>query len=105
MPTHPSFPERLRGGSPLLAAWCGLPDPSSAGILAHEAFDAVVLDSQHGSIDFAASLQALPLIAAAGKPSLVRIPVGDFAAASRYLDAGFSGVIAPMINTVEDARR
>jgi len=105
MLTNPSFPERLRGGSPLLTAWCGMPDPSVVGIMAREAFDAVVLDVQHGSVDFAGALQAIPLIAAAGKPALVRIPVGDFASASRYLDAGVSGVIAPMINTVEDARR
>ena len=105
MPTNPSFPERLKGGTPLFTAWCGLPDPSIAGTLAREDFDAVTLDTQHGSIDFAASLQAIPLIAAAGKPALVRIPVGDFACASRYLDAGVSGIIAPMINTVEDARR
>ncbi|EIM27266.1 HpcH/HpaI aldolase family protein [Microvirga lotononidis] len=105
MPSHPSFPERLKAGSPVLTAWCGMPDPSVAGMLAHEAFDAVVMDLQHGSIDFAAALQAVPLIAAAGKPSLVRIPVGDFASASRFLDAGVSGVIAPMINTIEDARR
>jgi 4-hydroxy-2-oxoheptanedioate aldolase len=105
MPTHPSFLERLKGDAPLLTAWCGLPDPSVAGILAREDFEAVTLDTQHGSIDFAACLQAIPLIAAAGKPALVRIPVGDFATASRYLDAGASGIIAPMINTVEDARR
>lgn len=105
MATHPTFPERLKDGSPVLTAWCGLPDPSVAGILAREAFDAVVMDLQHGSIDFAAALQAVPLVAAAGKPALVRIPVGDFASASRFLDAGVSGVIAPMINTIEDARR
>jgi len=105
MPNHPTFPERLRAGSPVLTAWCGLPEPSVAGILAREAFDAVVMDLQHGSIDFAAALQAVPLVAAAGKPALVRIPVGDFATASRFLDAGVSGVIAPMINTIEDARR
>jgi len=101
----PSFPDRLRSGSPVLAAWCGLPEPSIPGLLAREAFDAVVVDMQHGAIDFAASLKAVPLVAAAGKPALVRIPVGDFAAASRCLDAGVSGVIAPMINTIEDARR
>src|SRR6188474_3177662 len=100
MPLHSSFPERLKGGSPLLTAWCGLPDPSVAGILAREAFDAVVLDMQHGAMDFAAALQAVPLIAAAGKPALVRLPVGDFASASRFLDAGGTGVIAPMINTI-----
>ena len=105
MLTDPSFPSLLRRGSPVLSAWCGLPEPSVPGLLAREAFDAVTLDMQHGVIDFAAAMRAVPLIAAAGKPALVRIPVGDFASASRFLDAGVSGVIAPMINTIEDARR
>lgn len=105
MLTNPSFPDRLKSGSPLITAWCGFPDPSVAGLLAREAFDAVVLDLQHGSMDFAGSLQALPQISLAGKPALVRMPVADFSTASRFLDAGFSGIIAPMINTAEDARR
>lgn len=105
MLTNPTFLDLLKGGTPLLTAWCGIPEPSIPGLLAREDFDAVTMDMQHGSIDFAAALQAVPLIAAAGKPSLVRVPVGEFATASRFLDAGVSGVIAPMINTVEDARR
>lgn len=105
MLTNPSFADRLKDGSPVLAAWCGLPEPAVPALLAREAFDAVVLDMQHGAIDFAPALRAIPLIAAAGKPAVVRIPVGDFSAASRFLDAGVSGVIAPMINTLEDARR
>ncbi len=104
MLTNPSFPDLLKAGTPLLTAWCGLPDPSVPALLAREEFDAVAMDMQHGSIDFAAALQAVPLIAAAGKPSLVRIPVGEFAMASRFLDSGVSGVIAPMINTIEDAK-
>jgi len=105
MPINPSFPDLLRAGTPLLTAWCGIPDPTVPGVLAREEFDAVAMDMQHGAIDFAAALQAVPLIAAAGKPALVRVPIGDFASASRFLDAGVSGVIAPMINTVEDAQR
>jgi 4-hydroxy-2-oxoheptanedioate aldolase len=105
MAPRQSISDRLRGGSPVLAAWCGLPEPSIPGLMAREAFDAVVIDTQHGAIDFATALRAIPLIAAADKPAMVRIPVGDFASASRYLDAGMSGVIAPMINTIEDARR
>ena len=96
--------DRLRAGSPALAAWCGLPDPSVSAALAREAFDAVVLDMQHSAIDFGVVARAIPLIAAAGKPALVRVPVGDFATAARLLDAGASGVIAPMVNTVADAR-
>jgi 4-hydroxy-2-oxoheptanedioate aldolase len=97
--------QRLKAGTPVLSAWCGISEPSVPGILAREAFDAVTFDMQHGSIDLAAVLRAIPLVAAAGKPAAARIPVGDFATASRLLDAGASGVIAPMINTVEDARR
>jgi 4-hydroxy-2-oxoheptanedioate aldolase len=100
-----SLPGRLRAGPPALSAWCGISEPSVAGILAREAFDAVTLDMQHGAIDFANTVRAIPLIAAAGKPAIVRIPVGDFATASRVLDAGASAVIAPMVNTMEDARR
>ena len=33
------------------------------------------------------------------------MPVGEFALASRLLDAGASGILAPMINSGEDARR
>ena len=97
--------DRLRSGVPALAAWCGLPDPAIAGLLAREGFDAVVVDMQHGAIDFAAILRAIPLVAAAGKPAIARIPVGEFATASRLLDAGASAVIAPMINSVDSARR
>jgi 4-hydroxy-2-oxoheptanedioate aldolase len=40
----------------------------------------------------------------AGAAPVVRIPLGGFAAASRALDFGAEGIVAPMINTVEDAR-
>ncbi len=93
-------------GKALFSAWCGLPEPSIAGYLARESgFGAVVLDMQHGAIDFLTCTRAIALVAAAGKPCVPRIPVGEFATASRLLDAGASGIIAPMINDREDARR
>jgi 4-hydroxy-2-oxoheptanedioate aldolase len=100
-----ALPERLRQHTPAITAWCGIPEPAIAGILAREAYDAVTLDMQHGLYDFAAVARAIPLIAGVGKPALARIPVGEFQTASKLLDAGASGIIAPMINTVEDARR
>jgi 2-keto-3-deoxy-L-rhamnonate aldolase RhmA len=33
--------ERLKGGSPVFSAWCGLPEPAIAALLARENFDAV----------------------------------------------------------------
>ncbi|GAU82269.1 HpcH/HpaI aldolase/citrate lyase family protein [Bosea sp. BIWAKO-01] len=100
-----SLADRLGKGDTLLSAWCGLPDPSIAGVLAQEGFDAVTLDMQHGPITLGEVIRAIPLINAAGKPALARIAVGEFQNVSKLFDAGVSGVIAPMINTMEDARR
>lgn len=96
--------QRLAEGETLFSAWCGLPHESFAATLAGEAFDAVTLDMQHGTVDLATAWRALPLIHAGGKPALARIPVGEFQTASRLYDAGFAGVIAPMVNSVDDAR-
>lgn len=96
---------RFREGKPLITAWCGIPEPSVAGLLAAEAFDTVTLDMQHGAHDFDSISRTVALVAARGKPTLARVPVGGFSTVSRLLDAGISGIIAPMVNTVEDARR
>jgi 4-hydroxy-2-oxoheptanedioate aldolase len=50
------------------------------------------------------TLAGIAAIHAAGAAPMVRVPLGDFAVVSRVLDFGAEGVIAPMINTVEDAR-
>jgi len=97
--------EALGSAGPLVCAWVGMNEPAVAEALAREAFDAVVLDMQHGAVDFAGASRAILSVALAGKPAIVRIPVGDFAVASRVLDAGAAGVLAPMINSRDDAER
>jgi 4-hydroxy-2-oxoheptanedioate aldolase len=89
----------------VFSAWVGVNDPAVADALAREAFDAVTLDMQHGGLDFIGANQAILAVALAGKPTLVRIPVGEFALASRLADAGAAAIIAPMINDAAEARR
>jgi 4-hydroxy-2-oxoheptanedioate aldolase len=88
-----------------LCAWVTANEPAIAEWLAREAFDAVALDMQHGGIDFAGAMRSILSVSLAGKPTIVRVPVGEFALASRLLDAGASGILAPMINSGDDARR
>ncbi len=95
----------LAAEAPVLSAWVGMNEPAVAEALAREAFDAVVLDMQHGAFDFAGATRAILAVALAGKPAIVRVPVGEFPLASRLLDAGAAGILAPMINSRDDARR
>ena len=89
--------------SGVLTAWICVNDAEIANALARESFDAVTLDMQHGRFHSAGAAQAILVVALAGKPTIVRIPVGDFACASRLADAGAAATIAPMINGADDA--
>ena len=100
----PVLAARLRAGETLHSGWVALPEPLVAEITARTAFDCVTLDMQHGLHDTASVMRGIGAIALAGKPAVVRVPVGDNAMASRALDMGAEGVIAPMINTVAEAR-
>lgn len=102
---YASLSARVLGEGGLITGWVTMPEPLVAAHLAQEDVDAVCLDMQHGQIDIRAAVPAISQILAAGKPAIVRVPVGDFATASRVLDVGASGIIAPMINSAEDARK
>jgi 4-hydroxy-2-oxoheptanedioate aldolase len=95
---------RLRGGETVFTAWSAIPDPLVAEFLARSPFGAVVLDMQHGCHTPESVLRGVPAVMLAGKPAVVRVPVGRFDMASRALDFGASAVIAPMVNSVADAK-
>ena len=103
-PTSPSLARRLRAGETVYCGWCSIPAPMVAELIAREGFPAVLLDQQHGLYDMAATASGISAINLAGAAPMVRIPVGDFAVASRALDFGAEGVIAPMINSAGDAK-
>ena len=99
-----SLSSRLRAGETLFTAWSGVPDALTVEVLAAQDFDVVTLDMQHGGHNEDSVLRSIVPILRTGKPAAVRIPVGRFDMASRALDFGAEAVIAPMINSVADAR-
>jgi 4-hydroxy-2-oxoheptanedioate aldolase len=100
----PALADRLRSGDTIYSGWIATPEPLIAEVSARQAFDCVSLDMQHGLQDPISVMRSIGGIVHAGKPAVVRVPVGDFAMASRALDMGAEAVVAPMINTVADAR-
>ena len=100
-----SLEARLAAGETVCSAWSCVPDALTVEVHAAQAFDAVTLDMQHGGHNEDSVLRSIVPVMRAQKPALVRIPVGRFDMASRALDFGAEGVIAPMVNSIEDARR
>jgi 4-hydroxy-2-oxoheptanedioate aldolase len=99
-----SLARRLRAGETVFSGWCSLPYPLVAEAIGREGFAAVTLEAQHGLWDVSGLLTGIAAVRQAGAAPVVRVPVGDFALASRVLDFGAEGIVAPMINTAADAR-
>ena len=100
----PSLRAALAGARPLRVGWSCLPDPLAAEIMVRAGFEAVLLDLQHGVIDMGGAPAMLAAVRSAGGHALARIPVGEYQSASRLLDWGAEMVVAPMIETADDAR-
>ena len=76
----------LAADGPVFSAWVGTNEPAVAETLAREAFDAVILDMQHGALDFAGA-------SAVDSRRRARRPACDRARAGRRISrprAGFS---------------
>jgi 4-hydroxy-2-oxoheptanedioate aldolase len=100
-----SLARRLRAGETVYSGWSSLPAPIIVEVLARSGFSAVAIDMQHGMWDFAAAVTGIGAITGVGAAPIVRTPYHDWPMVSRALDMGAEGVVAPLINTVEDARQ
>jgi 4-hydroxy-2-oxoheptanedioate aldolase len=94
----------LDAGNTVLSGWCGITDTRYLETIAEYDFDAIVLDMQHGFFDETSIQNAIATLIARGKAALVRIPLARWDTAARVLDFGALAVIAPMINSADDAR-
>jgi 4-hydroxy-2-oxoheptanedioate aldolase len=99
-----SLRARLSAGETVFSAWSAIPDPLVAEFLARAPFDVVTLDMQHGCHSTDSVLRGIAAVTLTGKPAVVRVPIRRFDMATRALDFGATAVIAPMVNSADDAR-
>ena len=91
-------------GGAAVNGWCAIPSAVTAEIMGRAGFDLMTVDLQHGLIDYQTALTLLQVLQGLPAPVLVRVPWNEPGIVMKCLDAGFSGLICPMINTAEDAR-
>src|SRR5438094_1075565 len=92
-------------GKAVINSWCGIPSSWSAEVMANMGWDSLVVDMQHGLIDYQVMVTMLQGISTTGTVPLVRVPWNDPAHIQKALDAGAYGIICPMINNRDEAER
>jgi 4-hydroxy-2-oxoheptanedioate aldolase len=97
--------DRWRDGGTALGAWISLRDPLLAEVAATSGYDYVCIDMQHGMSDYTHVTTHLHAMARTPTVPIVRVPWNEQGIIGRVLDAGALGVIIPMVNSPEEARR
>ena len=102
-------PNRLRSlwqsGGAAVTGWLAIPNSFSAETMAHQGWDTLTIDMQHGLVDEGALLPMLQAISTTNTVPVVRVPWLAPGILMKALDAGAYGVICPMVNTREDAEK
>jgi len=88
-----------------LNGWLAIANSFSAEVMAHQGWDTLTIDLQHGVIDYAQMVTMLQAISTTATVPIVRVPWLEAGAIMKALDAGAYGVICPMVNTRDDAAR
>jgi len=92
-------------GKATLNGWLSIPESFTAEIMAHQGFDSLTIDMQHGIHDYLKAVDLLRAINTTSTKGLVRVPWLDPVHIMKILDAGASGIICPMINNKEEAKK
>ena len=94
---------KWRAGQQTIGAWLSLANTHTAELMANAGFDWLVIDMQHGLLDYGDLRHMLPAISTTETTPMVRVAGNDPAAIMKVLDAGAMGVIVPLVNNRAEA--
>jgi 4-hydroxy-2-oxoheptanedioate aldolase len=104
MATAMEFAARVRAREQVLGYWLVLDSAPIAERIAGTGYDYVVLDGQHGLLEYRGLLTGLMAVDAAARAvGLVRVEANEPATIGHALDAGAGGVIVPLVSSPAEA--
>jgi len=88
-----------------VGSWITLAHPAIAEIMAKAGFDWLAVDLEHSVITLREAEELIRVIDLCDVVPLVRLSANDPVQIKRVMDAGAHGVIVPMVNSAEEARK
>lgn len=85
--------------------WASLGAAVATECVAQSGADAIVVDMQHGMIDMGDAIAMLQAVSTTDAVPMARCPWNEPGVIMKLLDAGAYGIICPMVNSGEEAKR
>jgi 2-keto-3-deoxy-L-rhamnonate aldolase RhmA/quercetin dioxygenase-like cupin family protein len=100
-----AFRRKLAADAPVYGLWVTLESPSITEIAVALGLDWVVIDAEHGHLDWKEIMEHLRATVRSDTVALVRIACLDGALIKRALDIGADGVVIPWVESAEQFRQ
>lgn len=94
-----------KAGGAVVNGWLTIPSTFSAETMAHQGWDSLTIDLQHGLVDYQKAVDMFAAISTTNTVPMARVPWNEPGTLMKVLDAGAYALICPMINTRADAER
>lgn len=95
--------DMIRSGKPVVLPYIRLPEPAVAEMAVLQGADLIVLDNEHFAYSDKDLVNMIRAVHCRGGKVLVRLPDKNKAYIGRILDMGADGVVAPIIDSYEEA--
>ena len=90
-------------GKAVINGWLQIPNSFSAEVMAHQGWDSLTIDMQHGVVDYPNALQMLQAISTTDVVPMARVNWNEPGQIMKILDAGSYGIICPMVSNRKEA--
>ncbi len=96
---------KLKAGKNSIGTWISIGHPDVTEILSGVGFDWLLFDMEHGSLTMESVERMMQSMNGNPAAPLVRVASKDPVLIGQALDAGAHGVMAPLVNTPQDAQK
>src|SRR3954454_20480993 len=97
--------QKLASNQPVYGLWVTLESPSIVEMAVALGLDWIVIDAEHGHLDWKDILEHVRATVRSDRVAFVRIAEPDGALIKRALDIGANGVFVPWIETADQVRQ
>ncbi len=96
---------KMQAGQPVVGVFVSIESPTTVELLGLSGVDFVMLDGEHNPIEPSAAANMFRAAEAIGVPALARIGENTQQSIAKFMDAGCLGVMTPMVNSGDEAKR
>ena len=95
----------FKEGKAAINGWIEMPSSYSAEVMAHQGWDSLTIDMQHGAIDQSDLLQIFQAISTTEVVPMARVNWNEPGQIMKVLDYGAYGIICPMVSNRSQAEK